>query len=150
MTYAPVRYGEHRIARLGTACEACGGTEARTVADHCHDHGWVRGHVCKRCNRLMSLIDKRIAPKAEPALLAALITLQNRCPECDRLSIPDLTPACESAMTTRFPRDLYEWLRREAFETRESMNSIVIAAIESYRAKAGAARPRRSGRCRGT
>lgn len=137
--HVPIRYGKHRIARRGVACETCGSTEARAVTDHCHEHGWVRGWVCKRCNRLMALIDKRITPKAESALLAALIAMQNRCPECDGLSIPDLAPAWASAMTTRFPCDLYEWLRREAFETRESMNSIVIAAIENYRAKAGTA-----------
>jgi hypothetical protein len=128
-----VRYGQHRIPRRGTACETCGSTEARAVTDHCHEHGWVRGLVCKRCNRLMALIDKRIAPRAESALLAALIALRNRCPDCDGLDVPDLTPAWESALTVRFPHELYEWLRREAFDTRESMNSIVVAAVEERR-----------------
>jgi hypothetical protein len=77
----------------------------------------------------MALVDKRIAPRAESVLLAALVALRNRCPECDRLDIPDLTPAWESAVTIRFPRELYEWLRQEAFDTRESMNSIVVAAL---------------------
>ena len=38
-------------------------------------------------------------------------------------------------MTTRFPRELYEWLRAEAFETRESMNSIIIASVRERRAR---------------
>jgi hypothetical protein len=36
----------------------------------------------------------------------------------------------EHAMTLRLPEDLYETLRREAFDTRESMNSIVVAAVD--------------------
>lgn len=36
-------------------------------------------------------------------------------------------------MTIRFPRELYEWLRREAFDTRQPMNSIVIAALQARR-----------------
>ena len=38
-------------------------------------------------------------------------------------------------MTVRLPLDLYEWLRREAFETRESMSSIILAAVEEHRAR---------------
>jgi predicted transcriptional regulator len=38
-------------------------------------------------------------------------------------------------MTTRLPDDLYEWLRREAFETREPQNAIVIQALEAERDK---------------
>ena len=36
-------------------------------------------------------------------------------------------------MTIRFPRELHEWLRREAFETREAMSAIVLAAVERER-----------------
>jgi hypothetical protein len=39
----------------------------------------------------------------------------------------------QQAITFRLPGELYEWLRREAFETREAMNSIVIAALEDRR-----------------
>jgi hypothetical protein len=41
-------------------------------------------------------------------------------------------------MTVRLPGELYEWLRREAFETREPMSVIIIAAISEYRARASA------------
>lgn len=37
----------------------------------------------------------------------------------------------EQAMTVRIPRPLHERLRRLAFETREPMNQIVIAAINA-------------------
>ena len=40
-------------------------------------------------------------------------------------------------MSTRLPADLWEWLRHEAFNTREPMNSIVIAALEERRARSG-------------
>jgi hypothetical protein len=41
-------------------------------------------------------------------------------------------------MSTRLPTDLHEWLRREAFELREPMNAIVVAALEERRARSGA------------
>ena len=41
-------------------------------------------------------------------------------------------------MSTRLPADLHEWLRREAFDLREPMNSIVVAALEERRARNGA------------
>jgi predicted CopG family antitoxin len=34
------------------------------------------------------------------------------------------------AITVRLPKDVYEQLRREAFDTRESMASIIISALE--------------------
>lgn len=38
-------------------------------------------------------------------------------------------------ITCRLPEPLYEWLRREAFDTREPMNAIVITALEELRAR---------------
>lgn len=38
-------------------------------------------------------------------------------------------------ITFRLPEELYEWLRREAFETREPMNTIVVIALEELRAR---------------
>lgn len=38
-------------------------------------------------------------------------------------------------MSARLPADLHEWLRREAFDLREPMNSIVVAALEERRAR---------------
>ena len=38
-------------------------------------------------------------------------------------------------VTIRFPEELYEWLRREAFDTREPMNTIVVTALEELRAR---------------
>jgi predicted transcriptional regulator len=37
------------------------------------------------------------------------------------------------AMSIRLPRDLHEWLRRQAFETRTAMNAIVAEALSEYR-----------------
>jgi hypothetical protein len=36
----------------------------------------------------------------------------------------------------RLPKDLYEWLRRAAFESRQSQNEIVVAALTAYRRRA--------------
>lgn len=38
-------------------------------------------------------------------------------------------------MSIRIPPELYEWLRRQAFDTRESMNSIIVSAVEQERAR---------------
>jgi predicted HicB family RNase H-like nuclease len=37
------------------------------------------------------------------------------------------------AMTARLPADLHEWLRREAFERRVSINSLLVEAAENLR-----------------
>jgi len=34
------------------------------------------------------------------------------------------------AVTLRLPPDLYETLRQQAYETRESMNSIILRAVQ--------------------
>ena len=39
------------------------------------------------------------------------------------------------ASTIRLPRDLHEWLRREAFMTRQTKIRIVITALEELRAR---------------
>jgi len=40
-------------------------------------------------------------------------------------------------MSIRLPGDLHEWLRREAFETREPMNGIIVAALNERRTRSG-------------
>ena len=37
------------------------------------------------------------------------------------------------AITVRLPADLYQWLRREAFDEHTSQAAIVVAALTSYR-----------------
>lgn len=37
------------------------------------------------------------------------------------------------AMSVRLPLELYEWLRREAFETRTTMITIIRDALSEYR-----------------
>ena len=38
-------------------------------------------------------------------------------------------------ITFRLPEELYEWLRREAFDTREPMNTIVVTALLELQAR---------------
>ena len=41
----------------------------------------------------------------------------------------------QQPITFRLPAELYEWLRSEAFGTREPMNAIVVTALEELRAR---------------
>ena len=45
-----------------------------------------------------------------------------------------MTDEDTQAMSIRLPRDLHEWLRQEAFETRVAMNAIIAEALSEYRA----------------
>ena len=40
-------------------------------------------------------------------------------------------------LSVRLPVDLHEWLRHEAFDLREPMNGIIVAALEDRRARSG-------------
>ena len=37
--------------------------------------------------------------------------------------------------TIRMPLELHEWLRKRAFETRQSINQLIIQALEAFRKK---------------
>jgi len=60
------------------------------MRDHCHEHGWIRGIVCNRCNKWLARIDRRFAPQVDEPLLIALLAVRNRCPDCERLEPADL------------------------------------------------------------
>lgn len=62
--------------RLGV-CELC--PPKRTVLDHCHEHGWIRGELCASHNGRMQLIDAGDRQRSwEPWMLEHW----QRCPEC--------------------------------------------------------------------
>ena len=72
------------------SCEGCGKTDCPLVKDHCHAHGWIRAKVCSSCNGYLSYIDRRARPRVEQVLLATLLALRNRCPECIPLEVSEL------------------------------------------------------------
>lgn len=39
-------------------CEFCG-RSARLIAEHCHEHGWIRGRACESCNQGISHAERR-------------------------------------------------------------------------------------------
>ena len=115
----------------GSVCEGCGGTE-RLGRDHCHDHGWVRGILCDPCNRHVGRIDKRILPRIVPGLLAALLAVRNRCPDCVPLEVADLHPFRAKTAAEK-QRD---WRDREARKRGdlEAENATLRARIEDLEA----------------
>jgi hypothetical protein len=88
MSEALVQYVQVRILP-GATCVACGAA-GPLERDHCHEHGWVRGIVCRPCNRHLHLIDRRLLQPVKEDLLAAQLSVRNRCPDCDPLDIADL------------------------------------------------------------
>lgn len=44
-----------------------------------------------------------------------------------------MTDEDTQAMSIRLPKEVHEWLRREAFETRTAMNAIIASALSEYR-----------------
>lgn len=87
----PVRYREHAKPGPG-ACEGCGRHLEKPLTDHCHAHKWVRGTVCRSCNRKLGFIDQELLPKGGEGLLNALLAIRNRCRDCEPLSLAGLAP----------------------------------------------------------
>ncbi len=56
-----------------TACEMCGRTDKTLVVDHDHATGMIRGHVCKRCNLTLAVVE-------DPALISAAFAYLERTP----------------------------------------------------------------------
>jgi Recombination endonuclease VII len=48
-----------------SGCEVCGREDRTLVVDHDHATGLIRGHVCKRCNLALAVIED------EPLMVAA-------------------------------------------------------------------------------
>lgn len=96
MTAAPVRYRQHQPPTAGSPCELCEARPGRPVVDHCHEHQWVRGVLCARCNSAMSYIDQRIPPTAALAFgvtLDTLISFAARCPDCPPVDVAEFSLA---------------------------------------------------------
>jgi hypothetical protein len=89
----------------------------------------------------MALIDRRAVPSAVPEslTLAALVAHTGNCPDCKPFRLEDFGSTTWPLpgivpLAVRLPRDLHEWLRREAFEARVAMITIIIEALSEYRA----------------
>lgn len=84
-------------------CAGCGTAET-LVRDHCHEHGWVRGVVCRSCNFKLGHIDQGFMPRAPGETVTALLAVHNSCPDCEqvdgtrlvRFRVPD--PELEAAI----------------------------------------------------
>ena len=139
MTEALAKYGEHAPVIRGALCEVCGTAPFAPVADHCHEHGWVRGTLCRGCNGRMALIDRRTLPPSGD--VAALVTFAGRCPECPGITVEDLTAVLtgakalpsapgQASANLRIPDDLHARVVAAAASSRRSMNGEILWLIE--------------------
>lgn len=143
-----VRYGEHEPVAPGSACVLCAVVALRPVQDHCHDHGWLRGVLCGRCNTAMAYVDRRITPRAALAAglsLADLLAHAGRCPECLPLTVADLgptaslrpaVPSLERPTTVRLRADISAAVREVAQELGISFNAALsVLVTEALKAR---------------
>ena len=126
MSEALIRYQGRPLAADPTTCKGCGRV-AKPVTDHCHEHGWVRAIVCGSCNRHLASVDRGVVPRAglDAAILAALVDIRNRCPECVPLDISELATLPLVRITVDLSDELYEALRLVAFNERCSVSEAV-------------------------
>lgn len=99
--------GQWKIDLRKDPCIICASTW-RTVVDHCHEHGWVRGVLCQGCNHRMGCAD---AGKPGYAEDERHVTHRLRCAQCAH---PDATVLPETK-TERRLRDLRELSERLGF-----------------------------------
>lgn len=66
-------------------CELCV-TQDAFLHDHCHKHGWIRGRLCRDCNRLMWRVDNRKPVRSEITDLT-IKAYQAQCRDCTPVQI---------------------------------------------------------------
>lgn len=80
----PYRYIKGAAAGRDETCVRCGSRSTRLVVDHCHEHGYARGLLCKPCNARLAALD---AGTAAPAPKDTFYL--GNCPECRKAESPD-------------------------------------------------------------
>jgi hypothetical protein len=138
VTEALVQYNRPLIPP-GAVCVACDATEM-LVRDHCHEHGWVRGIVCRSCNTRLGVIDRGYVPRGDEDLLAALLAVRNHCPDCKQIDITSLVrtgrelvrPSAEGAeaLSLRLDAAIRDRVDAYARKTRRSRNATVNQLLE--------------------
>ena len=113
----PVRY-RIGLPLLNTTCLICQ-SETATLNDHCNEHGWVRGSLCRSCNAVMSMVDRgRVSPIFARGA-RRLMTHQRRCPGCATRAVnsvglvaPDYSGVTRKTTPTRLTPEAREALNR--------------------------------------
>lgn len=82
MTQDQRQYRRGRFTESGP-CSVCGAM-ARLERDHCHEHGYLRGVVCRRCNLRMKPVDQgnMAGTVREEVDRQALVVHWHNCPKC--------------------------------------------------------------------
>jgi hypothetical protein len=76
-----------------TQCDCCG-LPPPVETDHCHEHSWIRGPVCKRCNSLLGKIESGLLPdQSDGATIDQLLDHLAGCPDCERVDVSALRPS---------------------------------------------------------
>ena len=133
----PGRLDVDQATAPGTSCEACAAEGPGLVTDHCHEHGWVRGTLCRLCNARMVLVDDGVMPNGEA--IEGLLAIARRCPECPPVTAADLAPArggrfAPVRTTVDLVPDLYRHLRAYAQARDVAAADVVRELIRQVRA----------------
>lgn len=96
----------------------------------------------------MALLDRLVTPRAEPALLVAMMAYTARCPDCDEIALDQLEPtlslrvinkpaATDTAglmkhASLRLPDDLHTALKVLSTKERRSLHGTILHALEDY------------------
>lgn len=86
----PVSYRRGMHIDRGTPCLICGAVVDRPVTDHCDEHGWVRGVLCRPCRAVMLRFDHGRIMRTEAEKLGGVErfrTHRDRCHECELSSV---------------------------------------------------------------
>lgn len=130
------QYSDHPKAKPGDPCEVCGAESETPTIDHCHEHGWVRGTLCHRCNASMASIDRRARPVGDPVFIETLLQHVRKCHECSEINSDDLGPTRpwgrrvvsgpKTNVALRLPDDLHESIRQMADQENRSLNGQIV------------------------
>ena len=137
MTGAEITLVKYRAGMplIGGRCHLCRSAPA-IGNDHCHEHDWIRGPLCNRCNLLIGRVEAGKPVRTE-ITDSEICGYRNRCPEClaDAVS-RELKPRTVGVSVTPEARHALRTLAGLAAGVTEqpvSMSDALVAAVPVIR-----------------